>query len=268
MRSLDHSDYDLWTTVSSQQISNDGKWISFSTKSGKSGALATLLIRQNRATKEYSIPRGSGARFTFDSKFVIYRITPDPEKIAALKKAKVPADQIPGTIIEIMNLASGKRTSIDRVSSFKVPEENGNWIAYLHNKPVDRKSVKQQISKVVETYEVTEAGLKKPTRKKALKKRPTDPLVTPPATSKTKPAPVKKPAAKKSKTTEVENKNNKKKNPGTTLVLHDLRTGTQQTYPNVVQFRFDKNGTQLAYSTSVDSAGSSKPPPTETRKEQ
>ena len=144
-----------------------------------------------------------------------------------------------------MNLASGKRTSIDRVSSFKVPEENGNWIAYLHNKPVDRKSVKQQISKVVETYEVTEAGLKKPTRKKALKKRPADPLVTPPATSKTKPAPVKKPAAKKSKTTEVENKNNKKKNPGTTLVLHDLRTGTQQTYPNVVQFRFDKNGTQL-----------------------
>ena len=161
LRSLDHSDYDLWTTLSSQQISNDGKWISFSTKSGKSGALATLLIRQNRATKEYSIPRGSGARFTFDSKFVIYRITPDPEKIASLKKAKVPADQIPGTIVEIMNLASGKRTSLDRVSSFKVPEENGDWIAYLHNKPIDRKSVKQQNSKVVETYEVTGNGLKK-----------------------------------------------------------------------------------------------------------
>ena len=260
LRSLDHSDYDLWTTLSSQQISNDGKWISFSTKSGKSGAQATLFIRQNRTTKEYSIPRGSGARFTFDSKFVIYRITPDPEKIASLKKAKVPADQIPGTIVEIMNLASGKRTSIDRVSSFKVPEESGDWIAYLLNKPVDRKSVKQQVSKVVETYEVTEAGLKKPTRKKVLKKRPADPLVTPPATSKAKPAPAKKTAAKKTKTTEVENKNSKKKSPGTTLVLHDLRTGAQQTYPDVVQFQFDKKGSQLAYSTSVESAGTSKPP--------
>jgi hypothetical protein len=197
LRSLDHSDYDLWSSISSQQISNDGKWISFSTKSGKSDAQPTLFVRQNRTTKEYSIPRGSGAKFTFDSKFVIYRITPDPEKIASLKKAKVPADQIPGTIIEIMNLASGKRTSIDRVSSFKVPEENGNWIAYLLNKPIDRKSVKQQVSKVVETYEVTEAGLKKPTRKKVLKKRPADPLVTPPATSKAKPAPAKKPSAKK-----------------------------------------------------------------------
>lgn len=260
LRSLDHSDYDLWSSISSQQISNDGKWISFSTKSGKSDAQATLFIRQNRTTKEYSIPRGSGAKFTFDSKFVIYRITPDPEKIASLKKAKVPADQIPGTIIEIMNLVSGKRTSIDRVSSFKVPEENGNWIAYLHNKPFDRKSVKQQISKVVEAYEVTEAGLKKPSRKKVLKKRPADPLVTPPATSKAKLPPVKKPAAKKSKTTEVENKNSKKKSPGTTLVLHDLRTGSQQTYPNVVQFRFDKKGTQLAYSTSVETTGTSKPP--------
>ena len=259
LRSLDHSDYDLWSTLSSQQISNDGKWISFSTKSGKSNAEATLFIRQNRTTKEYSIPRGSGAKFTFDSKFVIYRVAPDSEKIESLKKAKVPADQLPGTIIEIMNLATGKRTSIDRVSSFKVPEENGNWIAYLHNKPIDRKSVKQQVSKVVETYEVTEAGLKKPTRKKTLKKRPADPLATPPVTSKAKPAPAKKPEAKKPKTSEAENKNNKKKNPGTTLVLHDLRTGTEQTFPNVVQFQFDKQGTMLAYSTSVEATNSSKP---------
>ncbi len=267
LRSLDHSDYDLWTSLSSQQISNDGKWISFSTKSGKSKAQPTLFIRQNRATKEYSIPRGSGAKFTFDSKFVIYRITPDPEKIASLKKAKVPADQIPGTIIEIMNLSTGKRTSIDRVSSFKIPDENSDWIAYLRTKPIDRKSVKQQTSKVVETYEVTGTGLKKPTRKKALKKRPADPLVTPPVKNKTKPAPVKKPAAKKPKITEVENKNNKKKSPGTTLVLHDLRTDTQQTYPNVVQFRFDKKGTMLAYSTSVESAGTSQSPQAKSNKD-
>jgi dipeptidyl aminopeptidase/acylaminoacyl peptidase len=266
LRSLDHSDYDLWTSLSSQQISNDGKWISFSTKSGKSKAQPTLFIRQNRATKEYSIPRGSGAKFTFDSKFVIYRITPDPEKIASLKKAKVPADQIPGTIIEIMNLGTGKRTSIDRVSSFKIPDENSDWIAYLRTKPIDRKSVKQQVSKVVESYEVTGTGLKKPTRKQALKKRPADPLVTPPVKNKTKPASVKKPAVKKPKTAEVENKNNKKKNPGTTLVLHDLRTGTQQTFPNVVQFRFDKKGTMLAYSTSVESAGSSQSPQAKSNK--
>lgn len=265
LRSLDHSDYDLWSTLSGQQISNDGKWISFSTKSGKADAQSTLFVRQNRATKEYSIPRASGAKFTFDSKFVIYRIAPDSEKTAALKKAKVPADQIPGTILEIMNLASGKRTSIDRVSSFRVPEENGDWIAYLHTKPIDRKLVKQQASKVVETYEVTGTGLKKPAQKKTLKKRPTDPLATPPTASKPKTAPAKKPAAKKiaakkSKTTEVENKNSKKKTAGTTLVLHDLRTGTQQTYPNVVQYRFDKKGTHLAYSTSVESTESPKPP--------
>ncbi len=261
-RPLNHSDYDLWHRITNQQISADGKWVLYSTRSGKVDAEENLRIRQNGSTKEYRIERGGGARFTFDSKFVVYRISPSKAKLKALKKAKTKSDDLPSPILEVLELKTGERFSANDVKSFNIPQENGRWLAYQFNKELDTQSVKQQSSTVVESYEVTPTGLRKPEKQLKLKKRP----VTNSNTSEQKPRKTKtkksegekksKPEASKSDDKEKEVK--KTKTVGTTLVLRDLDSGLQQTFPHVVRYWFSKNGARLAFVTSTQAAESKK----------
>ncbi len=261
-RPLNHSDYDLWHRITNQQISADGKWVLYSTRSGKVDAEENLRIRQNGSTKEYRIERGGGARFTFDSKFVVYRISPSKAKLKALKKAKTKSDDLPSPILEVLELKTGERFSANDVKSFNIPQENGRWLAYQFNKELDTQSVKQQSSTVVESYEVTPTGLRKPEKQLKLKKRP----VTNSNTSEQKPKKSKtkksegekksKPEASKSDDKEKEVK--KTKTVGTTLVLRDLDSGLQQTFPHVVRYWFSKNGARLAFVTSTQAAESKK----------
>ena len=74
-RELQHTDYDKWNSVRGQNLSADGKWISYTVSPGEGDA--TLKIRHIASTKEYTILRGANARFTYDSKFVVYRVDPD-----------------------------------------------------------------------------------------------------------------------------------------------------------------------------------------------
>ena len=256
-RSLDHVDYDRWHTITDRRITNDGKWVLHSVRDGKAEADNTLKIRRNSATKEYSILRGTGAKFTFDSRFVIYRVSPDPKKIKELQKAKTKPELMPGPVLEVLELETGEKFSANQVKSFLVPQENGRWLAYQFNKPVEVSSVKQQNSGVVETYEVTEAGLRRPEKKLKLKKREA-PVETVQPKSKKPKSVEKKSESKPDPKTAAEEKHSdddkKKKAPGTTLVLRDLNTGVQQTYPDVVRYWFSKNGARLAFVTSVKQA--------------
>ena len=254
-KALDHSDYDKWHTVSGQRISNDGKWISYSIRSGKDEAESTLKIRRVGQTKEYSVSRASGPRFSFDSKFMVYRVTPDKDRIKKLKKEKAKPDEIPGTYLEVLNLESGEKFNDERVRSFKLPTENSEWIAYLLDQPIDTGSVKQQNSDIVESYEVTSEGLKRPEKKPKLKKRPVkeEPEAKKEETKKSGTATTKTGNKEEAKKDEDKKKEDHKKTKavGTTLVLRNLKTGLQQAYPNVVQYTFSKNGSKLAFVTSV-----------------
>ena len=165
---------------------------------------------------------------------------------------------MPGSVLEVLELESGEKFTADRVSSFLIPRENGRWLAYLNDKKLDSNSVKPQNSKVVESYEVTPEGLRRPEKKPKLKKRPSETKIEnekPEEKGKTTSAKMEKAAESKSEAAaekssdEAEEK--KKKTAGTTLVLRDLKTGIQQTYPNVVRYWFPKNGSRLAFVTSI-----------------
>lgn len=263
-RPLDHVDYDRWNTITDRRISNDGKWVLYSVQDGKAEATTTLKIRRNGSTTEYSIPRAGGAKFTFDSRYIVYRISPDPQQVKALKKAKAKPEQMPGPVLEVLELNSGTRFNAERVKSFLVPRENGRWLAYQLDKPIDLSSVKQQASKVVETYEVTTEGLRRPEKKPKLKKRetpqekPAQPKIEAKKTSgaPTPPQTPNKPEAEDKDKEETK----KKKTAGTILVLRDLNSGVQQTYPNVTRYWFSKNGKRLAFMTSVAAENKSKKP--------
>lgn len=247
-RPLEHSDYDRWNTISTTRISNDGQWILYGINSGKADGDATLVIRKNGATKEYRILRGRSANFTFDSKFIIYEIAPDPQLIKKLKKEK--SKDLPKPALEVLELKSGESFHADRIKSFSTPKENGRWLAYLMEKPVNQENAKEQKSDIVETYDITLEGLRRPTKPLKLKKRESGEKITQSEQEKTPDPETEKKSTKKKKEDD-DSSEEKEKEIGTTLAVRDLQTNEERRFSNVISFRFSKNGASLAFVTSV-----------------
>ncbi len=269
LRPLEHSDYDRWNTITRQALSPDGQWVLYVLQSGKLDSDATVMIRHLKSAREYSVVRGSGARFTFDSKFVIYRIEPDKQLIKQLKRKKTEPEQMPVATLEILNLDSGDHVTVERVKSFDIPEENGQWLAYHLFKPNDTDTVKETKSPITETYEVTPEGLRRPVKKVPLKKRapavadPSEQLPTNESTLSSKNKIRKSESEQKSRSSssaaekEAEGESDsaddqKEKDLGTTLVLRDLDTGIEWRFPGAVDYTFSKPGNVLAFATSLD----------------
>lgn len=261
-RSLEHQDYDVWNTLTTTDISRDGKWVIYGVRSGKADGEQTLKVRSTSSPKEYVIERGTDHQFSYDSRFAFFRITPDKKKVKELQKAKTKPDQMPKAKLQILELASGQVVTVEGVKSFALPELNGDWLAYLLDKPVDGENVEETKSDVLETYQVTPQGLKRPEKAFKLKKREPPPHHQ--SIESQRQEPKQKPSQGKSEATPSERskeKNpgdsgakseNKKKAAGTRLVLQNLDSGVRQSFPNVNRYLFSKHGKGLAYVTSVE----------------
>src|SRR6056297_1360688 len=70
-RVLEHRDYDNWNTLAGANISNDGDWIFYTVQSGEIDGEGTLHVQHAETAREYIVERGTDARFTHDSRFVI-----------------------------------------------------------------------------------------------------------------------------------------------------------------------------------------------------
>ncbi|NQV35711.1 MAG: S9 family peptidase [Phycisphaeraceae bacterium] len=266
-RPLDHLDYDRWNTISQQRLSHNGKWVMYTVNSGKADGDSTLVIRKNDAATQYSIVRGRAAQFTADSRFVIYQIAPNPRVVEKLKEDKAKPKDIPGTQLELLDLATGDHITVARVKSFSSPQENGDWLAYLLEKPFEQETVKAHKSDVAESYEVTPEGLRRPEKPLKLKKRePAPPEAETEENVKSKPkSKSKEKSAKKGARNGDDTSKDKKKEIGTVLVVRNLRTGVERRFPNVVTHRFSKKGEALAFVTSVESAAAEKDNPSKSK---
>ena len=265
-RALDHKDYDQWNTLSGQSVSSDGKWVKYMISSGKADSDSTLVVRSLSSNKQFTIVRGSRSTFSFDGKYVVYQISPDPKLIKKLRKEKAKPEQMPSSKMEVLELKTGEHFTINRVKSFSMPRENGRWIAYLLEKPFDVNTVKQATSDVKETYEVTPAGLRLAKKPLKLKKRES----LNPQEAEKKAAEKKKEEAKsKEKQTSAEkgtgddgkkaDKDKNKKATGTFLVLRDLDSGLERKFPDAASYTFSKNGATLVFASSVGYEAKKKP---------
>ena len=111
--------------------------------------------------REYSVLRGNGARFTFDSRFVVYTISPDPELIKKLRKQKKRDAELPKPRLEILDLETGKHVTIPRVRGFSMPAEAAGWVAFNLIEDADSETVTESTSELTETYEITPEGVRR-----------------------------------------------------------------------------------------------------------
>lgn len=233
-------------------ISRDGKWAMFVVQNGAMDGEATVTFRALDSEKQYVIPRGSRPAMTWDSKFALYRITPSKAKLKQLRKSKADPSSFLKATFQILELDSGELVTLENVATFQTPSENGRWVACLLEKPDESERLEQTASAVHESYEVTESGLQRPKKKLKLKKRESSASSETAAETTLKPEPE---SNHSHKTTEPSEKESEKKTKsiGTALILIDLETGIQRTFPDVSEFAFSKHGERLVYATSVHS---------------
>ncbi len=202
---VDHSVYDKWESVGSKQLSNNGVWTSFAILQQEGDASLNLVNLTNNS--KIKVSRASNAQFTNDSKFAAVTIKPwyTDTRNARIKKTKA-EDQTKDTL-GIVDLTTNNITKISRVKSFKIPEEGGSIIAFLHEKALDT------------TKKSTPAAA--PSRNDDLESPIfADDLTAGPKTE------------------------------GTDLVFKNLITGLSKTIKYVLDYEFNKNGSQLIYTVS------------------
>ena len=71
-RPLTYDVVDYWKSIGGTRISDDGQWLSYSVTS--QAADGELIVRNLKTSQEFKHPRGTGAQFTGDGKFVIFTI--------------------------------------------------------------------------------------------------------------------------------------------------------------------------------------------------
>ncbi len=148
-------------------------------------------------------------------------VAPPKADVEKAKKDKKKPEEQPKSSLGILNLATGEVAAAERVKSFKVAEDGTSHVAYLLEAPLPKPEEKKDADK-------KEAAAKEPEKK----------------APEAKAAPAAKPeeSAKKPK--------EKKKDPGTELVIRELVTGKTVSVPEVVEYIWNKSGSMLAYAVS------------------
>ena len=237
---LDHSVYDGWQSISDRSISNDGKYLTFAVIPQEGDGVLTIQSVNGDYKKE--IARGYGPVITEDSRFVICRIKPTFKDTREAKIKKKKPDEMPKDSLVIIELGKDNVVKVARIKNFKIPEDSGNWLAYLLDKPLPEtgksKTEPDSATKVNAMMSMADSlmHVADSLRNKAndiklngFSVLPGPRKDTPPATAKTSEDPIEE---------------------GTELVLRNLSTGELRSFKLVSECYFNKKGTVLVIETT------------------
>jgi hypothetical protein len=126
---LDHSTYDTWNTVRNVQVSNDGEWVSYRLQPGQGDA--TLKIYDRTGTERGTYERPKSAAFTWDSKYLVWKIVAPFDSVKAMRRRKVEKKDLPKDTLAALDISSMKLDKIPNIMQFSLPKEWSGHLAYL-----------------------------------------------------------------------------------------------------------------------------------------
>jgi len=152
-RALTHQDYDSWASIVASQVSRDGKFVAYAYVPQDGDG--EIVVRNIATGVDWRAPRGyrppvpppddpgtnvaefqaEQARllrpvFTADSRFLIFQTEPTKAEITKAKKEKKKPEDMPKNGLGIMDLSTGTVTRVERVKTFRVPEDGFGYVAY------------------------------------------------------------------------------------------------------------------------------------------
>jgi len=245
-RPLTYDVVDYWRSIQGTRLSSDGSWLAYATTSQAEDG--ELVVRNVRTGQEFRHARGTGPEFTQDGAFVIFTIAQskaDEEKDrlagqgsenqggggqttgtqgARGEGAGTQTPREPKTGLGIMSLPGGQVTTVEKVGSFRVAEESATWLAYY--KGVGGAGGGARGAGARGAGGGRGAGGARG--------------ATPTAA----------PAAQASQRGGRGASREKRKDPGSDLILRKLATAEETTIPDVTEYNLDPKGAWLAYATS------------------
>lgn len=245
-RPLTNQDFDSWRSISSPQISRDGKFVAYAymAQDGDSEVVARNLSSgaEWRAPRGYRVPapppddsipnvaeliaaqaRLARPLFTADGRHLVFSIEPLKADLNKAKKEKKKPEDMPKNALGLMDLSNGQVARVDRVKSFQVPEDGSGFIAYL----LEPKSGSSAAAKEGSKSEPPASAGGPATGTTPTVKEGSKPAAQGPA----------KPPAKK---TEY----------GADLVLRNTSTGAERVFNDVLDYTLSKDAKTLVYTTS------------------
>src|ERR1051325_3281756 len=240
-RPITHQDYDSWRSIAASQVSRDGKFVAYAYMPPDGDG--EIIVRNIASGVDWRAPRGyrppvpppddpavnvaefqaEQARlvrpvFTADSRFVVFTTEPTKAEVNKAKKEKKKPEDMPKNGLSVMDLSNGTVTRIERVKTFRVPEDAGGFFAYLWEAP----------------------------------KKEENPAASP--SPNPQPNPQSSPAAESTPTPATtraaSDRSGKKKEYGTELVLRNTATGNERKFSDVLDFTISKDAKTLVFTTS------------------
>jgi dienelactone hydrolase len=144
---LDPSVYDKWESIGERILSNDGKWLVYTIAQQEGDT--RLIIKGIGTGYAKEIPRGVEATITEDNRFVVFLIRPFFKDTREARIRKRTPDQLPKDSLGWLELGTDKLIKIPRVRSYKTPENNGEWLAYLTEKPLPVSAPTDSVSRIL-----------------------------------------------------------------------------------------------------------------------
>ncbi|MGV3760963.1 alpha/beta hydrolase family protein [Parapedobacter sp.] len=126
---LNHDVYDGWEAISSSVISDDGRFIYYIVN--PQAGDGRLVVTSPHSQPVGRIERAADARFSADGKYIIAHIKPLYEETRQAKIKKKKAEEMPKDSLAIFTLETAALQKIPFVKSYKMPEQPGEYIAYL-----------------------------------------------------------------------------------------------------------------------------------------
>ena len=132
---LDHSVYDGWKSVESEQLTNDGRYIVYNVNPQEGNG--ALVVTDTKNGTSLSVERGYQQKITSDQQSVVFLIKPlfADTREAKIKKKK--PDEMPKDSLAIVTIATKNVLKIPYVKSYKIGKDISEYMAYLSIAPAD-----------------------------------------------------------------------------------------------------------------------------------
>ncbi|MGE8428485.1 MAG: prolyl oligopeptidase family serine peptidase [Sphingobacterium sp.] len=135
---LDHTVYDSWQSVSSPYISKSGKFVLFQVVPQEGDNQLYLKTKENKEIIQ--IPRGYNGKLT-DTENHLLSLVKAPFAVtreAKIKKKK--AEDLPKDSLAIYNVTTSSLVKFAQVKSYKIADQNNNFVSFLFDKEINEKS--------------------------------------------------------------------------------------------------------------------------------
>jgi len=127
-RPLTHDDIESWNRITEKIISNNGEWIVYKTEPWKGD---TKLFICNSLGKEQDMYHcGTDAGFSYDSRFLLFKVTPEYKKMREMKLKKTEKEDMPGDRLVLYELEKKSAKVIGDIQRYALPGNWSGWLAY------------------------------------------------------------------------------------------------------------------------------------------